>query len=153
VISIWVETQSIQKVADALYHDPECRLDWLENLSVVEFEGIFVVSYFLRSTVSKHTAIIRLSTPPVSGDQEIQLPSIQNTWPMGIPMEQEAYEMFGVQFQVGHELSEFTARIQRLPEGWEGFPLRKNYVFPKSFHGIPHLQPSHNRINQKKSPQ
>jgi NADH-quinone oxidoreductase subunit C len=45
--------------------------------------------------------------------------------------ERECAEMFGVTF-VGHP----DPRNMLLPDDWVGHPLRKDYVFPKEYHGI-----------------
>ena len=50
ITSIWIESQTIQKVAFALKNDVGLKLNWLENLSVVELEGVLVVTYFVTST-------------------------------------------------------------------------------------------------------
>ncbi len=136
IFSIWIEAQSVHKVASVLRADPEISLDWLENLSVVEFAECLVVSYFLQSTTRPHSQIVlRASVVPLSIDAEVEVPSIQAIWPMGAPMEQEANELFGVrfkslplerQFQSDFNLEGSLSR-RLLPEV-RGFPLRKKFV-------------------------
>lgn len=151
IVSIWIETQTLQKVASILKSDPELQLDWLENLSVVEFEGILVASYFIRSTVTAHHYILRSSAVPSSPEAEVLFPSVREIWPMATPMEEEAREMFGIRFSM-NESDSSTETARRLPENWAGFPLRKNYVFPKEVFGITHSRPF-NRSGQKKAEQ
>ena len=140
VLSIWVETQLIPKIALFLKSDPDFRLDWLENFSVVEFEKVLVATYFVRSTLHPYHLIIRASAVPESSSQEAYLPSIKYIWPMGEAMEREAEEMFGICFRLEGE-PKSPPRTYRLPANWEGFPLRKNYVFPTEVQGISHDRP------------
>ncbi len=147
--SIWVEAQSIQKVAVALKNDADLKLDWLENLSVVEFEKVLVVSYFLRSTSTQQCIVVRASAVPSSPKAEVLFPSIRSIWPMGAPMEDEAEEMFGVLFRLTGE-AEDLSRPRRLAADWEGYPLRKSYEFPKEFFGIQHVRPFNDRTVSKK---
>lgn len=145
--SIWVEAQTIQKVANALKTDAVLGLDWLENLSVVEFEKVFVISYFVRSSESQFNVIIRASAVPSAPHAEVFFPSIRTVWPMGEPMEEEAEELFGILFRV-EGVNSRESRMAKLPGEWKGYPLRKNYVFPEDFFGIHHSR-SLNRPVQK----
>lgn len=147
--TIWVEAQAIQKIAMAIKLDPVFQLDWLENLSIVEFENVFVVTYFVGSTVTSHSLVIRASAVPSAPDAEIQFPSVRSIWSMATPMEEDAGEMFGIVFGPSSE-TEKGEKATRLPENWQGYPLRKNYSFPKTFLGIPHSPPLFNGSSQKK---
>ena len=46
-------------------------------------------------------------------------------------------EQIEKEFKIPQEFAHYT-RPERLPKGWNGYPLRKSYVFPTEFLGIPH---------------
>ncbi len=66
------------------------------------------------------------------------LPKAKPTLPTSVPVyraaqwhERECAEMYGITFQ-GHP----DPRNILLPDDWVGYPLRKDYEFPKEYHGI-----------------
>jgi NADH-quinone oxidoreductase subunit C len=50
------------------------------------------------------------------------LPSSVSIWPTANWLEREVYDMFGIQFDGHPDLKRIL-----LPDGWKGFPLRKDY--------------------------
>lgn len=133
----WVETRSLREVAGYLVSEPAIALDWLENLSVIQVEDSLVATYFLRSTRHAHQLVLRVSSSLASQSKEAELPSVRAAWAMAEPFEVEAGELFGILFTDAAG-KRAHAPQQRLPKGWKGYPLRKTYVFPAEFLGIPH---------------
>jgi len=62
---------------------------------------------------------VRVKTQIADGDS---LPSSVPIWPTANWLEREVYDMFGIRF-VGHP----DLKRILLPDGWQGFPLRKDY--------------------------
>lgn len=60
-----------------------------------------------------------------------EVPSLSDVWPAANWHEREQAELLGVSF-VGHP----DLRHLLLPEDWEGYPLRKDYLQPKVYRGI-----------------
>ena len=138
---LWVEARLLPQVAAVLKTTPGIGLDWLENLSAMQMDEALVVTYFLRSTTSsKQFLILRVSTVPASASREVDLPSVSGVWATATPFEIEIQELFGIRF-LSADGKQSHASSQRLPKNWNGFPLRKSYVFPSSFLGISHSRP------------
>jgi NADH:ubiquinone oxidoreductase subunit C len=138
-MALWLESRSVAAVAQVLAIEPGVELDWLENLSVFQREGTLVVTYFLRSTTTDRQLVLRTSVKLVSDSREAELPSVSAIWQMAAPFEIDAAELMGIHF-VDKSGKAAHRPHQRLPLGWKGYPLRKSYVFPKTFLGIDHAR-------------
>ncbi len=134
-LSLWIEARQLRAVAQLISEDPLAELDWLEHLGAAEVEGAILLSYFVRSTRSDRSVILRSTVVPRHSEAEAEFASVSELWPMAEAMENEVTELFGIRF-VGNT----APRLKLLPEGWEGFPLRKSYVFPVEFAGISHMR-------------
>src|SRR3954463_1377874 len=66
-----------------------------------------------------HNERVRVKTSVAEGQKA---PSVAGLWETANWLEREAYDMFGVEFE-GHP----DMRRILLPDGWKGFPLRKDY--------------------------
>lgn len=121
LLSVWLEARAIVPVAKALKADPRLGLDWLENLSVAQVGQALIVSYLVRSTTTDAIVMLRCSLELTPGNEKswIDLPSVRSIWPMSEPFEAEVSELFGIRFGTRHS--------NLLPDGWQGFPLRKSY--------------------------
>ncbi len=142
LFSLWIEYQSVYRVAEVVAFDSGFALDWLDLISCVEVEGALLITYFLRSTKNSNQLLLRVSAPLTEADQMIKVWSVTHVWPMATTFEQELSEFFGIYFDHPHSAPDSKQIHHRvLPQGWVGFPLRKSYVPPMEYLDIPHHRP------------
>lgn len=77
------------------------------------FEVIYQIYSFTGNT--------RLRLKVLAGEGE-KIPSVAGIWPTANWLEREVYDMFGVLYEGHPDLKRIL-----LPDGWQGFPLRKDY--------------------------
>jgi len=119
-----------REVAAFLRHDPQMQFDWLRCLSGVDYaaDNQLCVVYDLWSFERRHDLAIKVFTARTFPS----VPSVVDLWPAADWHEREAYDLLGILFP-GHP----DLRRILLADDWEGHPLRKDYVFPREYHGIP----------------
>jgi NADH-quinone oxidoreductase subunit C len=134
----WLEITpaALHPVCRFLHDDPRLYFDYLECLSGVdegpEADRIGVV-YHLMSIPRGHRLVLKCFTARRTDSQETlpAIPSVASIWRSADWHEREAYDLLGIAFE-GHP----DLRRILLPEDWEGYPLRKDYVNPEFYHGI-----------------
>jgi len=119
-LSVVVAPSSVVEVAR--YLKEEEGFDYLLNATAVDWptrDPRFTVVWEVRSLADKTR--IRIKTTATMPDPHV--PSLTSIWPAANWHERETWDLFGVSFD-GH------ADLRRIlmPESWEGFPLRKDYV-------------------------
>ena len=78
-----------------------------------EFDVVWILYSF------EHNQRVRVKTMIKDGDPA---PSVAGLWTTANWLERECFDMFGIRFE-GHP----DLRRILLPDGWQGFPLRKEY--------------------------
>jgi NADH-quinone oxidoreductase subunit C len=123
-----VEPSAMLEVGKFVRGDTRLSLDHLELLAGVDYKEHIEVVYVLYSMKYHHRYTIkcRLSREAPS------VPSVESVWGVANWHEREAYDMFGIVFEGHSDLSRILC-----PDDWEGYPLRKDYVFPKSYRDMP----------------
>lgn len=127
---IHVMADQWRAVAEHLKADPALAFDWLACMSAVDYvaDNLLCLVVDLESTTHKHVFCVKVY---VERDKPV-MPSVADLWPAADWHEREAFDMMGITF-TGHP----DLRRILLPEDWEGYPLRKDYAFPREYHGIP----------------
>ncbi len=136
-VCVWIESRSLAAFARAIRSDSELSLDWLECLTAMHLDGAIVLSFFVRSFRDGHQLVFRATVTPKKPQDEVELPSVSSIWPMAESFEAEISDLFGVIF-VDEDGKPRPRHKSLLPEGWRGFPLRKDYIFPTEVYGIQH---------------
>lgn len=109
--------------------------DFLANITAVDYhpENRFAVVYNLSSIPFQRQLTLRveLNEEHRNPDNLPQLASVTSVWRTADWHEREAFDLMGIYFD-GHP----DLRRILLPDDWEGYPLRKDYEDPESYHGI-----------------
>jgi len=127
------------EVARFLRDDPAMGFDLLRCISSVDLQDesklACVYDLLALSSVSatetmsaRHQFAVRVCTER----DDPHIPTVADVWPAADWHEREAYDMMGIVFDNHPDLRRILC-----PDDWEGYPLRKDYVFPVSYHGIP----------------
>lgn len=137
---VWIDGSALKIFAEYLIQEGFSNC---ENLAVIDLEGALVFTYFLSSPESGEQIVLRMTyLIPVSresGDAYVNAQSALAFWPSLWAQESEYSELFGVRFN-STQNKENSWSLGLLPEGWIGFPLRKDYVFPTEFFDLLHMR-------------
>lgn len=129
---ILVERGQLGALALLLKDDPALAFDQLMCLSGVHAPAAdgdrleSVVHLF--SSRHRH----KLGLKVVLDSADPLCPSLAGVWPAADWHEREAFDMVGIRYE-GHP----DLRRILCPDDWEGHPLRKDYVTPATYNGMP----------------
>ncbi len=128
-----VAREQLVSACKFLRDEPGLMFDYLPCLTAVDLNDKILMVYHLWSLTHRHGIVVKVELDP----SDLVVPSLTALWPAANWHEREQYDLLGVTFSEHPDL-----RRIMLPEDWVGHPLRKNYVYPTSYHGISHDRPS-----------
>jgi len=123
-----VEPASVLEVCRFLREDSRLSMDHLELLGGVDYKDRIEVVYVVYSMAQRHRYTLKCRLPR----EAPAVHTVESIWGVANWHEREAYDMFGITFE-GHS----DLRRILCSDDWEGYPLRKDYVFPKIYHEMP----------------
>jgi len=114
-----VAAERLPVLAAFLKEEPGLELDYLHNLTSVDYPEYFEVAYHLSSLAHQHSLTFKVRCHE---KETPTLPSVYHIWQGADFQEREVYDLMGIYFS-GHP---GMKRIF-LWDGFEGHPLRKDY--------------------------
>jgi len=115
-----VPPSQLVEVCRFLRYDPPLSFDYLSFVTSVDWKTYFEVVYYLVSTLHKHKCVIKVKLEDRTSPE---VPTISTIWPTADWQEREVFDLMGIRF-AGH----YNLRRILLPDDWEGYPLRKDFV-------------------------
>ena len=119
-VTVTVSKRDISAICKFLFSDPELQFRFLTDLCGVDFfpqSPRFEVVYLLCSM--KNSQRLRLKVKVGEGES---VPSVEAIWKAANWLEREVYDLFGIPFENHPDLRRIL-----LWDGYEGYPLRKDY--------------------------
>jgi NADH-quinone oxidoreductase subunit C len=118
-VTVIVERDGLIDALTWLRDDPELSFDFLSSLTASDWpqkQPRFWVAYELRSVEHHHRVRLKVGLQ----EEDARIPSVTGLFPTANWHERETYDFYGIGFDGHPDLTRIL-----LPEGWEGFPLRK----------------------------
>ncbi|GAI48846.1 unnamed protein product, partial [marine sediment metagenome] len=118
--SLLVKSESWLEVATFLKTTPGLDFDYLTGITAVDYYDYFEVVYQLTSMKHNHSLVVKTRC---YGRENLTLPSVVSLWRGADFQEREIYDLMGISFEGHPNLKHIV-----LWEGFEGYPLRKDYL-------------------------
>jgi NADH-quinone oxidoreductase subunit C len=118
--SLLLKAESLLEIASYLKTAPGLDFDYLTHITAVDYYDYFEVVYQLTSI--KHNHSLAVKTRCYERDNPT-LPSVVSLWRGADFQEREIYDLMGISFDGHPNLKRIV-----LWEGFEGHPLRKDYL-------------------------
>lgn len=127
-----IKAASLPEVARFLRDHDSLQFDLLSLISAVDYPTakppVIEVVYHLDSVPHNHSLVLKVKLPR----DKATLPTVSTVWATADWHERESFDLMGVVFEGHPNLTRILCA-----EDWEGFPLRKDYKWPKEYHGVP----------------
>lgn len=137
---IEVNREWLRDVSLYLRDDSRYRMNMLNVLSGLDLRplkgepDVLAVSYQISALHpdgdlwhTVHRCALRVEAPV----DDPHVPSVSRVWRTAEWHEREAFDMYGIIFDDHPDLRRIL-----LPEDWEGYPLRKDYITPEFYNGM-----------------
>ena len=125
--SLRIAPECALAVAKFLRDDAELKLDYLSNVTGVDWPDSLEAVYHLYSVEKKHGPVmIRMHTE--NRTDQVELPSLTPIWRSAEFQEREIFDLYGIVF-TGHP----DLRRLLMWEGFKDHPMRRDYREPDDF--------------------
>lgn len=119
-LTVTVSPAQLHALLKSLKEKPETRFDFMFCISGVDIQDKLMVVYHLESTSLKHQIVLKTAT---ADREKPELDSVVDLYKGAELHENEIFDLFGIVFK-GHP----NLRRMFMPDDWNGFPLRKDYI-------------------------
>lgn len=119
ILNFYIKSEDILQICNYLHN--ELGFDYLADITAVDWKDRIEVIYQLTALSSNIRIALRVS---LDRDKP-KVESLVSIWKGAELQEREAYDLMGVVFNNHPDLRRIL-----LPDDWEGYPLRKDYVIP-----------------------
>ncbi|GAA4148376.1 hypothetical protein GCM10022216_35120 [Sphingobacterium kyonggiense] len=133
--ALYINPIHLVAVCQVLQETEGLYFDFLSNITAVDYhpENYFEIVYHLSSIPYQKELVLKVKLENDRQQENLpELPSVSSVWRTADWHEREAFDLMGI-FFTGHP----DLRRILLPDDWQGFPLRKDYVDPETYHNIP----------------
>ena len=133
--SITIERNRLIEIGNFILKQKNLYFDFLSCITGID-NGISVntmeLMYNFYSIPYHHYLTIKIIIERDFVDKETTyVPSISSLWRTANWHEREIYDLLGIRFKNHPDMRRIF-----MPSDWKGFPLRKDYTNPKTYHGI-----------------
>jgi len=119
-LNVFVPKDKILEVAKKLKSDNATQLDYMFNLTCVDWPDHFQMVYHLKSSELGHMLVLKVK---LENKENPEIETLCDLYRTAELHEREVYDLFGVKF-INHP----DLRRLFLTDDWIGHPLRKDYV-------------------------
>jgi NADH-quinone oxidoreductase subunit C len=115
-----VPAARLLEAAQFLKSDALLSFDVLTFATAIDWKTHFEMVYYLDSTLHRHKAVLKVK---IDNREAPEVHTVTGLWPTADWQEREVWDLFGIRI-TGH----YNLRRILLPDNWEGYPMRKDYV-------------------------
>ncbi len=118
--SLLLKSEQLLAVAEYLNKTPDLDFDFINHITGTDYYDYFEVVYQLTSLKYNHQLVLKVRCYE---REKPTLPSVYGVWKGADFQEREIFDLLGISFE-GHP----NLRRIVLWEGFEGYPLRKDFL-------------------------
>jgi NADH-quinone oxidoreductase subunit C len=120
-LTLRIDPKQLLAICKILHSEPELGFDYLADVTAIDWKDRFELVYRMTNLAANTKIVFRLDLD----HEKPEVDSVTSIWRGADYQEREVFDLMGVVF-TGHP----NLKRILLPDDWEGYPLRKDYVIP-----------------------